>query len=235
VYDLRRKVPNDVQQHYERPQIVICLKTKSKSAAIKASRSVASKFDDFWLQMRISDMNLPASHLLVKGKPEDAVTSYASSLSEAFTTYCSLKEADRTALFFAAAKRNVDYVLEHLGDRPIDPYSSADAASFRDWLIDRGLTTSSISRIFRTIRAVINLTIQELGLACRNDIANIYLPKKEEEKRKPIPKHEILQIQKTCLELANERRLVIALMSDIGMRLSEALGLVWSDVVLDHE
>jgi integrase len=235
VYYFRRKVPNDVQQHYERPQIVICLKTKSKSAAIKASRSIASKLDDFWLQMRISDMDVPASHLLVKGKPKDAFTSYASSLSDALVTYCSLKGADRTALFFTAAKRNVGYVLEHLGDRPIDTYSSADAASFRDWLIDRGLTTSSISRIFGTVRAVINLTIQEQGLDCRNAFANIYLPKKAEEKRKPIPKHEIIQIQKTCLELADERRLLIAIISDTGMRLSEALGLVWSDVRLDHE
>ena len=235
VYYFRRKVPNDVQQHYERSQIVICLKTKSKSAAIKASRSIASKLDDFWLQMRISDMDVPASHLLVKGKPKDAFISYASSLSDALATYCSLKGADRTALFFTAAKRNVGYVLEHLGDRPIDTYSSADAASFRDWLIDRGLTTSSISRIFGTIRAVINLTIQEHGLDCRNAFANIYLPKKAEEKRKPIPKHEIIQIQKTCLELADERRLVIALISDTGMRLSEALGLVWGDVRLDHE
>ena len=235
VYYFRRKVPNDVQQHYERSQIVICLKTKSKSAAIKASRSIASKLDDFWLQMRISDMDVPASHLLVKGKPKDAFTSYASSLSDALATYCSLKGADRTALFFTAAKRNVGYVLEHLGDRPIDTYSSADAASFRNWLIDRGLTTSSISRIFGTIRAVINLTIQEHGLDCRNAFANIYLPKKAEEKRKPIPKHEIIQIQKTCLALADERRLVIALISDTGMRLSEALGLVWGDVRLDHE
>ena len=235
VYYFRRKVPNDVKQHYERPQIVICLKTKSKSAAIKASRSIASKLDIFWLQIRIADMDVPASHLLVKGKPKDAFISYASSLSDALATYCSLKWADRTALFFSAAKRNVGYVLEHLGDRPIDTYSSADAASFRDWLIDRGLTTSSISRIFGTIRAVINLAIQEHGLDCRNAFANIYLPKKVEEKRKPIPKHEILQIQKTCLEIGDERRLVIALISDTGMRLSEALGLVWGDVRLDHE
>jgi integrase len=235
VYYFRRKVPNDVQQHYERSQIVICLKTKSKSAAIKASRSIASKLDDFWLQMRIADMDVPASHLLVKGKPKDAFTSYASSLSDALATYCSLKGADRTALFFTAAKRNVGYVLEHLGDRPIDTYSSADAASFRDWLIDRGLTTSSISRIFGTIRAVINLIIQEHGLDCRNAFANIFLPKKAEEKRKPIPKYEIMQIQKTCLEVGDERRLVIALISDTGMRLSEALGLVWGDVRLDHE
>ena len=63
--------------------------------------------------MRISDMDVLASHLLVKSKPKDAFTSYASSLSDALATYCRLKGADRTALFFPAAKRNVEYVLEH--------------------------------------------------------------------------------------------------------------------------
>ncbi len=87
VYYFRRKVPNDMRKHYERPQIVICLKTKSKSAAVKASRSIASKLDDFWLQIRIADMDIPASHLLVEGKPKDAFTSYASSLSDALATY----------------------------------------------------------------------------------------------------------------------------------------------------
>ena len=69
--------------------------------------------------MRIADMDVPASHLLVRGKTKDAFTSYASSLSDALATYYALKGVDRTALFFTAAKRNVDYVLEHLGDRPL--------------------------------------------------------------------------------------------------------------------
>ena len=38
-----------------------------------------------------------------------------------------------------------------------------------------------------------------------------------------------------CLEIADERRLLIALISDTGMRLSEAIGLVWDDIKLNHE
>jgi hypothetical protein len=91
VYYFRRKVPNDVQQHYERSQIVICLKTKSKSAAVKASRSIASKLDDFWLQMRISDMDVPASHLLVKGKPKDA---FAETRSRTALTECVIAQTE---------------------------------------------------------------------------------------------------------------------------------------------
>ena len=34
--------------------------------------------------------------------------------------------------------------------------------------------------------------------------------------------------------MADERRLIIALISDTGMRLSEALGLVWSDINIQH-
>ena len=125
-------------------------------------------------------------------------------------------------------------MIDHLGDRPIDTYSSADAASFRDWLIARGLNVSSIARIFGTVRAVVNLTIQELGLDCPNPFANVYLPTNAKGKRKPLPVDEILLIQKTCLEIADERRLLLALISDTGMRLSEALGLVWGDVDLEH-
>ena len=36
------------------------------------------------------------------------------------------------------------------------------------------------------------------------------------------------------MEIADERRLLLALISDTGMRLSEALGLVWGDVDLEH-
>ena len=223
----------DVQKHYERSSIVICLKTKSKPSALRASKSIASKLVDFWFKMRLAELDVPASHLLIKGKPKEAFTSYAPKLSEALSKYCSLKGQGRAALFFKAGKRNVSYVIDHLGDRPIDTYTSADAASFRDWLIARGLNVSSIARIFGTVKAVVNLTIQELGLDCSNAFLNIYLPKKEEEKRKPLRVDEIMLIQKTCLEIADERRLLLALISDIGMRLSEAAGLHKGDIILD--
>ena len=54
-------------------------------------------------------------------------------------------------------------------------------------------------------------------------------------KRLPIPNDEIINIQNVCLNIADERRLLIALISDTGMRLSEAAGLVWCDVIIDHQ
>jgi len=235
VFYFTRHVPNDLQRHYETPRIVICLKTRSHASALRASRAMAAKLDDFWLQMRLSHLDVPASDRLVKQQPVGAFTSSGPKLSDAMAKYCALKGADKGKLFFTVAERNVGYVIECLGDRPLDAYSSSDAAKFRDWLIGRDLSTSSIKRIFSTIRAVFNLTIQEQGLGCANAFANTYLPSEDRPKRAVISPKDIKRVQKVCLDIADERRLLIALISDTGMRLSEALGLVWDDVKLKHE
>ena len=235
VFYFTRHVPNDLQRHYETPRIVICLKTRNQNAAFKASRSMAAKLDDFWLQMRVANMNVPASDKLVEQGTSKALISSAPTLSNALDKYCTLKGNNKSELFFVVSKRNVGYVIECLGNRPLDAYSSSDAAKFRDWLLERKLATSSIKRIFSTIRSVFNLSIQELGLGCNNAFANTFLPSDERPKRVVILCEDIKRIQKVCLSVADERRLLIALISDTGMRLSEALGLVWGDIHLDHK
>jgi len=50
VFYFTRHVPNDLQQHYERPRIVMCLRTASKKAALKASLALVTKLDAFWLK-----------------------------------------------------------------------------------------------------------------------------------------------------------------------------------------
>ena len=134
VYYFTRHVPNDLHRHYARPRIVMCLKTRSKNFALKASHYFASKLDKFWLKMRISNIDVPASKLLIRGQPAEAFTSYAPKLSDALEKYRRLKGIGRGYQFFKVARRNVGYVIQHLGDRPLDAYSSSDATSFRDWL-----------------------------------------------------------------------------------------------------
>ena len=196
---------------------------------------MAGKLDDFWLQLRVANMDIPAADKLMIQQPLKHSKSYAPKLSDSVERYCRLTGGRKSELFFTAAPRNVGYVIERLGDRSIDSYSSVDAAKFRDWLIDKGLSTSSIRRIFLTIRAVFNLTIHQDGLNCKNAFANTFLPTDERPKRLSISSEDIKRVQKICLEIADEKRLLIALLSDTGMRLSEALGLVWGDIHLEHE
>ena len=235
VYYFTRHVPNDVRAHYLRPRIVLCLKTRSRSSALKASALIAGKLDDFWLQMRVSNMGVPAASLLVKPSAAVAVTSHASKLSDALAKYCALRGAGRPKLFHAAAERNIGYVIQCLDDKPVDAYSSSEASQFRDWLMDKGLSTASIKRIFSTVRAVTNLTLREEGIEGSNPFAGTYLPVDDRPKRKTIPIKDVRIIQRECLKIRDERRLLIALVSDTGMRLSEALGLIWDDIRLDHD
>ena len=83
VFYFTRHVPNDLQRHYETPRIVICLKTRNRTSAMNASRSMAAKLDDFWLQMRLSHLDVPASDRLIKQQPVRSFTSCAPKLSDA--------------------------------------------------------------------------------------------------------------------------------------------------------
>ena len=69
VYYFTRHVPNDLSEQYNSPRIVICLKTRNKNSALKASRSIAGKLDDFWLQLRVANMNIPAADKLTDQQP----------------------------------------------------------------------------------------------------------------------------------------------------------------------
>ena len=81
-----------------------------------------------------------------------------------------------------------------------------------------------------------NLAIKEHGLAMTNVFNGTFIP--EDDKRKvrlPVPSDVIKQTQKECRDLDDEPRWLIALISDTGMRLSEACGLLTSDICLDDE
>ena len=123
-----------------------------------------------------------------------------------------------------------------LGDLPIDNYSTKDASKFRDFLLDRGLLISSVKRVFSSVRAIINLVIQEHGLAINNPFAKTYMPEiEEEQKRLPLPVQIIENIQSLCREYDDDLRWLIVLLSDTGMRLGEGVGLLKSDINLNSE
>jgi len=157
-------------------------------------------------------------------------------LSQALELYLRLKGVSKGKVFRRGAERNIQSVVDVLSDRPLDEYSSSDAAAYRDYLLKRGLTTNSVKRNFATIRSVINLAIQEHGLDCRNAFSKVYLPDLDDaKKRKPIPVENIREIQRECMSIDDEARWLVALISDTGMRLSEAAGLSVDDIKLDCE
>ena len=100
VFYFTRHVPADVRHHYSKGRIVICLKTRSRNSALRASASLAGKLDDFWLQLRLANMEVPAAKLLIKDVQQKAQSSCSVLLTEARDMYCRLKSNGRGKLFF---------------------------------------------------------------------------------------------------------------------------------------
>ena len=198
VYYFSKRIPNDIKQYYKNDRIVICFKTKSNILAIRASKSIYQKLDNYWTSIRLTNIQVPAQHMLLR-KQLDKSKSNAPLLSEALNTYLKLKGIGKDKTFVRGANRNVNYVIELLGDLPIDCYDSRDASSFRDWLIDKGLQISSVKRVFSYIRSIINLSISEDGINCINAFSKTYMPEsKTLEVRNLVPINVLKQIQSLC-------------------------------------
>ena len=234
VYYFSKQVPCDVKQHYSRNRIVICLRTKSSSKAMRSCKSILQRLEDYWMSLRLSAMPLPGQHL-IQDRPRDYYGSDTPLLSEALAKYLMLKGERKDKTFVHGANRNIQYVTDQLGDRPIDAYTSADAAALRDKLIENGLSASSVKRNFSTIRSIVNLTITEQGLDCINAFARTYMPDDDRQRRLPIPIDCIKSIQADCHDADDDMRWVVALLGDTGMRLGEAVGLVKSDIILNGD
>ena len=224
-----RRVPKDLLFKYDETRIVMSLRTKSITAARKSAATITSRLDEYWMSIRIAEMNIPSLLTLETATAGNRQIK----ISDALVNYHHLKGIGRDVLFFTTSTRFVGYVIDILGDRHIGDYSSSDAAALRDHLFDRGLSSSSVRRAFASIRAVINLAIKEHGLNCSNGFTNTFIPDLEDTKRRvPIPSTNLRLVQLKCKEIDDDLRWLISLISDSGMRLSEAVGLLKTDIHL---
>ena len=233
VYYFSKAVPKDLLDLYCKPRIVKCLGTRSPQSAQFVAKAMLAKLEDYWLGVRLKRMEVPAAELLLHSR--SAYSSELPLMSDALDAYVKIKGPDKSKLFAPHAKRNVSYLIECLGDRPLDCYNGHDAGKFRDWLIEKGLGRSSQQRIFSVVKAIVNFNIREFGLNCRNAFSGVYLPSETAKKRQPISLTRIKKLQEECLRLDDDIRWLVALISDTGMRLSEAVGLRQQDLKLDHE
>ena len=229
VYYFSKSVPVDLRSHYSKHRIVQSLRTKSAHNAKAASQSLSAKLENYWLGLRLQKVDVPAAHLLIDYQSS---SSRMPTIEDALEYYLRVKGDGRSPLFFQHAKRNIEYVSSCLGTRSIDQYTMADAATFRDWLVAKGLSHSSVKRIFGGIKAIVNFSITEEGLSCSNPFTRVYLPNDlAATTREPIGNSDLLKLQSACLSLDDDIRWLVALISDTGMRLSEAVGLRQSDFI----
>ncbi len=232
IWYFSRHVPVDIRGHYRSERIVRSLRTKSYAKASKTAAVWSDHLESVWAGIRLRHLGLGPSFEDAAHKPAAA----GPSLTAALAIYLKLKGHGRASHYEAAARRAVTYAVDALNDRPIDTYTQLDAARFRDALFARGLSSSSVKRMFGAVKAIVQLSIAEHGLACSNVFRGTFLPKKDDvRKRQPIPADIILSVQAECQLMDDDLRWLIAFLSDTGMRLAEAVGLLVTDIKLDTD
>jgi integrase len=230
-YYFIKRVPCDLKSYYSVKRLCFSLKTKSYSSALRISKSVLQRLDDYWLGVRLQKMDIPAIHLV---RSNDVEEDSSPTISDALELYLRLKGIDKDKTFIRTANRNIEYIIKVLGNKSIRSYSSSDASKFRDWLLEQGMSNSTLKRVFSSVKAIINLTINEYGLDITNPFSKAYLPSIDNEVRESISLKDIKIIQSISKKEDDELRWLLLLLSDSGMRLSEALGLSKDDIKLNN-
>jgi len=228
-YYFSRRVPKALLDDYPKPRIVLALKTRHYRDALRQSQILSKRLDDQWFHMQLDAMGLDN----VQAKVFQPTKTTAPLMSEATAFYLRLKGDGKDIVFTRAAQRNANVVIEALGNKPINEYASSEAGKLRDTLLAKGLAVTSIKRMFGSIKAIINLAMAEHGIEGRNPFSSIYMPDEVQEERQPIPLDAIRRIQRDCIAIDDEMRWLLAIISDTGMRLSEAAGLHKGDIILD--
>jgi len=234
VWYFSRRVPTDLRRHYRTGRIAYSLRTKSIRNAHIRAMSDAAKLDRHWHILRISSDDLPGKHLLAGAVEADTIYTPKDdhSLKASVAVYLRLKGNHRPATFEAAVRRSCGYLIDCCGMKDLHDYVRSDATKFRDYLFAKGLNGASVARIFGTVRAVINLALSEFGLAIVNPFSNVYFDHSVGvKKRLPIKPEDIKKVQEECYKADDEKRWLIALIADTGMRLAEGAGLLRSDFI----
>ena len=175
-----RRVPADLRQHYYCHRIVQGLGTSSPQRARVQANIAAAKLETYWSQIRLAKSEVIGMSLVRDISSRNAVVDLPSphsdcpSLLDALEVYIDQKGKGRPKTFRVAAERSCNYVIGICGNKPLSGYTRHDALQFRDWLVARGLTGSSVTRNFSHLKAVINFALSEYALDVRNPFVGVY-------------------------------------------------------------
>jgi len=237
-YYFSRRVPKLLQKHFKTDRIEVCLHTPLRHSAVPQAQVLASELEDHWYILRRREIKDRLSRTFSEGSHNRGQGACGAGtgpqLSVALEAYLSLKGVGRPKTFETGARRAVGYLLEVTDDKPIDTYVRTDANALREHLRVRGLSSESIGRNLTSIRAIINFVSKEEGLQPPLAFSGVYLGEPTRKAERYVPTAtELRLLQTRCRSSNDELRWLLALISDTGLRLSEALGLSTDDVCID--
>jgi len=236
IYYFSRRVPADLHKRFNKKRLIISLRTRSQDKALRSAASLSDRLERHWESLRLELFHSRELGLSLINHVQAEQVDASVSLGDALKTYIRLKGNGRGKTFFQGAHRSIKYLKDACADKLINDMHPMDASLFRDHLFERGMSSASVKRVFASVKSIINLAIREYGLACSNVFAGAFIPDDAASaKRIPIPDDVIRSIQEECRTISDDNRWLVALISDTGMRLSEAAGLHVNDFYLDAD
>ncbi len=156
-------------------------------------------------------------------------------ISEALALYLSQHPNGANERFRQNTSLSIGYVIEVVGDLPLDRYTRQNALAVRNAILAKN-KTASVKRRFNTLNAVFNAANQEHALSIPNPFSGIRIGGlgSDTHKREEFILEELRALAAACRQLGDDRRLIIAILLDTGARLGEIVGLRVSDVFLSH-
>ena len=231
IYYFSRRVPSDLKGLYKVERLTYSLKTRCPKLAQTQVKEALHKLEWYWNKVRM-DKELPCSQFLVSATKTQS-NYLRIKFTEAARLYLKIRGKNRGVAFEKSVLRANRYIIVSIGNKDLASYTRANANSFRDYLLEKGLVGSSITRVLSIVKAIFNFAISENGLSLKNHFSGLQYDRfVGVGSREPIPIDDIKTIQKRCVEIDDELRWLIALISDTGMRLAEATGLLVKDIRL---
>jgi len=234
IFYFTRNVPSDLKSRFNKNRVVVSLHTRSITRAQKSASALSDRLDRYFESLRLErfhsqELGLKFDANMVADCDEPEVT-----ISDALDLYVRLKGTGRGKVFARTAERNVGYLIGCIGEACLCDIKPTDAGKFRDHLIAKGLSPSSVKRVMTSVKAIYNFGAKELGVTNPNPFTGIFIPDNGTGiERLPVPLDVIRTIQDECFMIDDDNRWLVAMIADTGMRLSEAVGLLVDDIKLD--
>ncbi len=175
-----------------------------EQAKMQAQQANA-KLEAYWASLRVAHARIPVlvsclTHSKIQFLRLKRVHNNQPDLKQALAIILG-PERERTGPnpLRLAATRTCNYLIGIAGNKLLGDYTRADALKFREWLIDRGLTGSSVTRNFSYLKAVFNFAVSEYALDVTNPFIGVYHDRQAGViKRQPIPIENIKRVRRSA-------------------------------------
>lgn len=233
-YYFTRKVPLDLIDLHTSGRIQIALRTKSRNEADMLATYLNVELEKKWRHLR-AEVSTKQLERFFKGDEAEALAveplrakSTETPFNKAAAEYLRDRAIGRDWRFTAATNRTVSRYVEVAGNVPLERTSREHALKFREDMIRRGFSPSTMRRHFAILAAVYTF-VEDTGVALpKNPFRRIALPQEPNLRRprRPLTGEEIQVLEERFSNRDDELSRLTMLLLHTGMRLSEGLGVL---------